>query len=110
MMHHTFTFVAITTLQHAFATYTMDIYSTDAAIWNQTETTTDWQDHSSGTAYQLIETTETHEHFSNMSSTDHNQLKVSLGNMVSAFNTSSYVGNCSDLQEQTDADKLNYIS
>jgi len=108
MIHQTITFVAITTLHLAFVTFTMDIYSTDAAIWNQTETTTDWQDHSSGTAYQQMETTETHESFSNMSSTVHNQLNVSLENLVSAFNTSIYVGNCSDLQEQTD--EFHYIS
>jgi len=78
MIHHTITFVAITTLHLAFVTFTMVIYSTNAAIWNQTKTTTDWQDHSSGTDYQQMAATETHESFSNMSSTINNQLNVSL--------------------------------
>jgi hypothetical protein len=102
--------MAITTLHLAFVTFTMNIYSTNGAIWSQTEITTDRQDHSSGTAYQQMASTEIHERFSNMSSTVHNQLNVSLEDLVSAFNTSSYVGNCSDLQEQTHADKLCYIS
>ena len=100
MIHHTIIFVAITTLHLAFVTFTMDIYSTDAAIWSQTETTTDWQDHSSGTAYQQMAATNSPDSFTNMASRTHNQLNVSLENLVSAFNISSYVGNCSDLLDQ----------
>jgi gastrin-releasing peptide receptor len=88
----------------------MDIYSTDPAFWSQTQTTTDLQDHYSGTAYQQIAATETPESFTNVASTVHNELNVSLENLVSAFNISSYVGNCSDLQEQTHADEFHYIS
>ena len=97
MIHHTITFVAITTLQHAFVTFAMDIYRTDAAIWSQTETTADWQDHSTGTAYQQMAATETPESFTNMASTINNQLNVCLGDVVSEFNISNYVGKCSDL-------------
>jgi hypothetical protein len=79
----------------------MDIYSTDAAIWNQTETTTDWQDHSTGTAYRQMETIETPESFTNMASKTNNQLNVSLENLVSSFNTSNYIGTCVDLLDTT---------
>jgi gastrin-releasing peptide receptor len=109
MIHRTITFVAITTLHLTFVTFTMDIYSTDAAIWNQTETTTDRQDHSTGTSYQQMVATETSESFTNMSSTVHNELNVSLGNLVSAFNTASYVGKCSDLLYHILAYKFLYI-
>jgi gastrin-releasing peptide receptor len=44
-----------------------------------------------------METTETPESFTNMSSTDHNKVNVSLENLVFAFNTASYVGECNDL-------------
>jgi hypothetical protein len=37
-------------------------------------------------------------------------LNVSLDNLVSAFNVSSYIGDCSDLQEDTDADEFQFIS
>ena len=110
MIHQTITFVAITTLHLAFVTSIMEIYRTDAAIWSQTETTADWQNHSSGTAYQQIAATNLPESVTNVASTVHNQLNVSLENLVSAFNIPSYVGNCSDLQEQTDADEFHYIS
>jgi gastrin-releasing peptide receptor len=110
MIHHTITFVAITTLHLAFVTFTMDIYRTDAAIWSQTETTTDWQDHSDATAYQQMVATETPESFTNVASIFNNELNISLENLLSAFSTSSYVSNCSGLQEQTDADEFNYIS
>ena len=110
MIHHTVTSVAITTLHLVFVTFTVDIYRTDAAIWSQTETTTDWQDHSSGTAYQQTAATNTPESFTNVASTFHNEFNVSLQNLVSAFNTSSYIANCSDLKEQTDADEFHYIS
>jgi len=109
MIHHTITFVAIATLQHVFVTFTMDINSRDAAIWSQTETTTDWQDHSSGTAYLQMAATETPEIFTKLASTVHNKLNVSLENLASAFNTSSYVGNCSDLPKPTDAYNFQYI-
>ena len=58
MIHHTVTFVVITTLHLAFVTYTVDIYRTNATISSQTVTTTDWQDQTSGTAYQHMEATE----------------------------------------------------
>jgi hypothetical protein len=101
MIHHTITYMAITTLHLAFVNFTMNIYSTNGAIWSQTETTTDWQDHSSGTAYQLMETTETHENLTNMSSTINNQLNVTLRNLVSSFNISNYIGTCMDLLDTT---------
>jgi gastrin-releasing peptide receptor len=108
MIRHTITFAAITNLQLAFVTFTTDIYRTDAAICSQTETTTDWKDQSSSTAYQQMAATETPENLTNVASTFHKELSVSL-DLVSAFNISSYVGNCSDLQEQTDADEFHYI-
>ena len=110
MIHHTVTFVTITTLHFAFATFTVDIYRTDAAIWSQTQTTTDWQDHSSGTADQQTAATEIPESVTIVANTFRSELNVSLENLVSAFNTPSYVGNCSDLQEQTDADEYHNIS
>jgi len=39
-----------------------------------------------------------------------NELNVFLHSLESAFNISSYAGNCTDLQEQTDADKFHSIS
>ena len=102
MIHHTVTYVAITTLHLAFVTFTMDIYGTDAAIWSQTETTTDRQDHPSGTAYQQMATTESPESFPNMASTINNQLNVSLENLVSSFQMSNYVGTCGDLLHVND--------
>jgi hypothetical protein len=110
MIHHTVTSVAITTLHLAFVTFTVDIYRTDAAVWSQTETTTDRQDHSSGKAYQQMVATNNPESFTNVASTFDNEFNVSLENLVSAFITSSYIANCSDLQEQTDADEFQYIS
>jgi gastrin-releasing peptide receptor len=110
MIHHTVTFVAITTLQLAFVTFTMDIYSTDPAIWSQTENTNDREDHSSGTAYQQMAATESPQNFTNMASTVHSDLNTSLENLVSAFNTASYVGNCSGLLFHTPAHKFQYIS
>jgi hypothetical protein len=89
MIHQTITFVAITTLHLAVVTFTMGIYRTDAAIWSQTQTTTDWQDHSSGTAYQQMAATNTPESFNNVASAVHNELNASLENLVSAFNTAS---------------------
>ena len=68
------------------------------------ETTTDWQDHSSGTAYQQTSATNTPEIFTNVVRTFYHQLNDSLDNLVSAFNTTSYTGDCSDLQEHTPAD------
>ena len=109
MIHHTITFVAITTLHLAVVTFTMDIYRTDAAIWSQTETTTDWQDHSSGTAYQQMAAAETAEIFTTVASAVHNELNASLENLLSAFNTASYIGDCSDLPKHTDAYKFQYI-
>ena len=97
MIHHTITFVAITTYHLAFDTFTVDNYRTDAAIWSQTESTTDWQDLSSGTAYQQVVYTNSPESFDNVASTFHNQLNVSLENLLFAFDTSSYIGTCSDL-------------
>ena len=96
MTKHTVTYVAITTLHLAFVNFTVDIYSTDAAIWSQTQTTTDWQGHSSGTAFQQMITTNIPEIFTNVASTVHNEFNVSLEYLVSAFNISSYVGNCND--------------
>jgi len=87
----------------------MDIYRTDAAVWSQTETTTDCQDHSNGTAYKQMAATEISESFTNVASKDHNELKVHLENLVSAFNTTYYVGGCDDLQGHTQAYKLQYI-
>jgi len=109
MIHHTLVFVAITTLQHAFVTFAMDVYSTDASIWSQTETTTDWQDHSSDTPYQQMAATETPESFTNMASTVHNQLNVNLVNLVSAFDTASYVGQCSGLPYHMLAHQFQFI-
>jgi len=109
MIHHTVTFMAITTLHLAFVTSTMDIYRTDGAIWSQTETTTDWQDQTSGTAYQQMAATENPESVTNVANTFHNELNLSLEYLVSAFNIPSYVGNCSDIQEQTDEDEFHYI-
>jgi len=96
--------MAITTLHLAVATFTMDIYRTDGAIWSQTETTTAWHDHSSGTAYRQTAVTNSPESFTNVVSTFHNQLNVSLDNLVSAFNTASDIRDCSELQEHTPAD------
>jgi gastrin-releasing peptide receptor len=110
MIHQTITFVAITTLHLAFVPFTVDIYRTDAATWSQTQTTTDWQDHSNGTDYQQMVATNNPESFTNLTSTVHSQVNVSLEHLVSAFHTSSCIANCSDLQEQTDADKFHYIS
>ena len=105
-MHHTITFVAITTLHLGFVTFTMDIYRTDAAIWSQTQTTTDWQDHSGGTAYQQMAGTNSPERLSNVASGNHNQLNESLENLVSAFNTASYTGTCNGLLYHIIAQKL----
>jgi hypothetical protein len=94
MIHKTITFVDISTLNLAFVTFTMDIYSTDAAICNQTETTPDWQDQSTDTFYQQMVATEIPESFTNISSTINNQLNVSLKNPVLSF--SNYNGTCRD--------------
>jgi len=110
MIQHAITFVTITTLHLAFATFTEDIYRTDAATWSQTQTTTDWQDQTSGTTYQQMAATEIPESVTIVANTFRSELNVSLENLVSAFNTPSYVGNCSDLQEQTDADEYHNIS
>ena len=110
MIYHTVTFVAITTLHLTFVTFTKDIYRADAAIWTQTETTTDRKDHSNGTAYQQMAAIENPESFTNVASTFHIELNVSLENLVSAFNISNYVGNCSHLQKQTDTDEFHYNS
>ena len=110
MIHRTVTFVAITTFHLAVGTFTMDLYRPDAAIWSQTETTTDWQVQSSGTAYQQMTATENIEIFTTVASTVHNKLDASLDNLVSAFNTSSYIGDCSIPSNHTDAHKLQYIS
>ena len=101
MIHHTITFVVITTLHHAFVTFTMDIYSTNATILSQTETTTAWQDHSIDTTYQQLAATEIPESFTNMASTINNQLNVSLENLVSSFNISNYIGTCMDILDTT---------
>ena len=110
MIYYTSIFAVITISQLAFVTFPMDIYRTDAAIWNQTQTTTDRQDHSSGTSYQQMAAAETPESFRNVARTFHNELNVSLENLVSAFNIPSYGNYCSDLQEHTDADEFHYIS
>ena len=78
MIHHTITSMAITTLHLAFVTFTVDIYRTDAAIWSQTETTTDWQDHFSGKAYRQMATTNTPESFTNVASTVSNQFTLTF--------------------------------
>jgi hypothetical protein len=104
MIHHTITFVAITTLHLAFVTFTMDIYRTEASIWSRTETTTAWQDHSSGTAYEQIAATNSPDSFTSVASTVRNHLNESLENLLPAFNTSNYIGNCSDIREHTDTD------
>jgi len=88
--------MAISTLHLAVASFTMDIYRTDGAIWSQTETTTDWQDHSSGTAYQQTAATSTPESFSNVASTTDNQLNASLESLVYLFSISNYTGTCTD--------------
>ena len=97
MIHHTITFVAITTLNLAFVTFTVATYSTDAAIWSQTEVTTDWKGHSSGTFSQQLAAAIKPESFAIVSSKLLNKLYVCLENLVSAFNTVSYVGYCSGL-------------
>ena len=97
MIHHTITFVAITTFHLAFVTFTVVTYSTDAAIWNQTETTTDRKNHSIGTFSQQLAATVTLESFATVSNKFHNKLNVCLENMVSAFNIESYAGYCSGL-------------
>jgi gastrin-releasing peptide receptor len=109
MIPNTITFVTIATLQLVLVSFTMDIYGTDAAIWSQTETTTDQQDHYIGTGYQQIAATSTPEMSIDLATTFRSKLNVSLVNLVSAFNTSSYVGDCSDLQEHTAADELQII-
>jgi hypothetical protein len=95
MIHQTIIFVAITTLHLAFVTFALDIYRTDPTIRTQTETTTDRQDHSSGTVYQQMSARETTESFTNMTSTVHNELNISLENLVNAFGTTDFSGNCS---------------
>ena len=110
MIHHTITFVAITTLHLVFLTFTMDIYRTDVAIWNQTQTTIDWQHHSSGTAYQQMAGKNSPESLNNMASANHNHLNESLENLVSAFNTASYTGTCNDLLYHIVSQKLQYTS
>jgi hypothetical protein len=110
MIHHTLPFVdIITTLNLAFFTFTMDIYRTDAAIWNQTQTSTDRKDHYSGAAYRQMAETYHPESFTNISSKFHNQINVNLENLVSAFNTASYVGKCSDLLYHILAYKFLYV-
>jgi len=110
MIHHTVTFVVITTFHLAFVTYTAEIYRTDAAIWSQTENTTDWDDQTSATAYQQMAATVNPVFVTSVANTFNNDSNVSLENLVSAFNISSYVGNSTDLQEQTDVDEFLYIS
>ena len=108
MIHHTITFVAITTLHLAFVTYTVDIYRTDAAIWSQTQTTTDWQHHSSGAADQQMAGTNSLERLNNVASRNHNQLNESLENLLSAFKTASYTGTCNGLVYHIYAQKFQY--
>ena len=72
MIHHTVTFVAITTLHLAFDTFTVDNYRTNAAIWSQTESTTVLQDHSVGTAYQQMAGTNSPKRLNNVASGNHN--------------------------------------
>jgi len=110
MIHHTITVVAITTMHLAFVTFTVVIYRTDAATWSQTETTTDWKDHSLGTVSQQLVPTITPESFNIVSSKFHKQLNVSLENLVSAFNTASYVGYCGNLLYHIIEYKYQYIS
>ena len=76
MIHQTITFVAITTLHLAFVTFTVEFYGTHAAKWSETETTTDWQDLSRGTAYQQMAATNTPESFTAVASTVNNELKA----------------------------------
>jgi gastrin-releasing peptide receptor len=87
----------------------MDIYRTDAAIWNQTQTTTDRQHHYSGAAYRQMAGTYHPKRYTNMSSKFHNEINVSLENLVSAFNTASYVGKCSNLLYHILAHQFLYI-
>jgi len=109
MIHHTVTFLVIITLHLAFVTFAEDIYKTDDAIRIETVTTTDWQDQTSGTSYQQMAATENPENFTIMANTFHIELNVCLENLVSAFNTSIYVDNCSDLHEHLLAHKFQYF-
>jgi hypothetical protein len=106
MIHHTNTFLVITTLHLVFLTVTTDVYNTDPFIRKQKEATTDRQHHSSGTDYQKMATRDKTESFTNVASTFHNELNVRLENLLSAFNISSYTGTCSDILNYTDINFL----
>jgi len=110
MIHQTVTFVVITTLHLEFVSFTAEIYRTDPPVWSQIETTTDWEDQTSGTAYQQMASTIYPVFVNNVANTFNNDSNVSLENLLSTFNITSYVGNCTDLQEQTDADEFYNIS
>ena len=110
MIHQRVTFVVITTFHLAFVTYTAEIYRTDGAIWSQTETTNDWGDQSNGTAYQQMAATVNPVCVTSVANMFNNDLNICLENLVSALNISSYVGNCTELPEQTGADELHFIS
>jgi hypothetical protein len=87
----------------------MEIYWTDAAIWNQIEVTTDRQHHYSGTAYQQMAGVYHPESSTDISSKFHNEINASLENLIFAFNTASNVGKCSDLPYHILANQFLYI-
>jgi len=110
MIELTVTFVAITTLHLMFVTFTVVIYSTDAAIWSQTETTIDRKDHSSGTFSQQLGAKIKSESFATVSTMFHKQINLCLENLVPAFNTVSYVGYCRGLFYHIIHHEFQYIS
>jgi gastrin-releasing peptide receptor len=56
-----------------------------------------------------METTETPESFTDMASTVHNELNLSLENLVSAFDTAIYIGKCTGLLYHMLAHQLKFI-
>ena len=110
MIHHTITFVAINILNLAFVTFSVATYNTDAATWSETDPTTDWKGHSIGTFSQQLAATVTLESFTTVSNKFHNKLNVCLENLVSAFNTVSYVGYCRGLFYHMIQHEFQYIS
>jgi uncharacterized protein len=77
MIHHTVTFMFLTTSHLALVIFTMDSYSIDAAICSQTQATTNRQDHFSSTVYQQMAATDTTEGLNSEASTLHNELNAS---------------------------------
>jgi gastrin-releasing peptide receptor len=106
MINHASILTAITILHLAFVTFTLDTYKKDAAIWSQTGTTNDGKDDSSGADSEQSTATNIPESFTYLANTLHNKSNTSLENLVSTFNISGYVGNCTD----QDADGFQYIS